>query len=151
MNEMSADFHGDKVAMDTAQPCQSCHGTDYTGDAVAASCYDCHNGPSGHPSGWISPADPFHGAEVRANSALECRDCHGVDWRGGWAEVSCFTCHNGPSGHPPNWALPSSNLFHGAEVVNNGSEQCQDCHGVDYLGGWTGTSCYDCHNGPGGP
>jgi len=144
-------FHGDQVAAGGSEQCQTCHGADYMGGWAEVSCFDCHDGPSGHPSGWAFPPSPFHGDYVRANDALECRSCHGVDWRGGWSEVSCYTCHNGPSGHPENWALPSAPLFHGSVVVADGPEPCQDCHGADYLGGWTGVSCYDCHDGPGGP
>jgi len=98
MNTQSADFHGTRVAMDTPEGCKSCHGADLMGDAAIPSCYDCHNGPSGHPSGWVTSAPPFHGMVVDTSGSAQCQPCHGTDYRGGWAGVSCYECHPGPGG-----------------------------------------------------
>jgi len=79
------------------------------------------------------------------NSALGCRDCHGTDYAGGWSGVSCYTCHDGPGGHPINWDRPGR---HGNYAETYGIHSCAACHGQDYRGSWTGVSCYQCHDGP---
>ncbi len=149
MEEESADFHGALVAENTPQSCTSCHGEQFEGDGRAPDCYQCHNGPGGHPEGWVSPLEPFHGQAVEeAQDITHCSTCHGVDYRGGWAAVSCYECHNGPSGHPVGWLTPSSPAFHGHEVADDGDAQCAACHGADFLGGWSGVSCTTCHDYP---
>ena len=77
-------------------------------------------------------------------SALGCRDCHGTDYRGGWSSVSCYTCHDGPGGHPVGYR--SSNQ-HGRDAEFS-THVCSVCHGSDFRGDWTGVSCYQCHDGP---
>jgi hypothetical protein len=62
--------------------------------------------------------------------------------------------------HPPGWVEKDSDNFHGLKVKAYGytsedttrvlesvSELCTSCHGVDYLGGKSGVSCYEagCH------
>jgi len=98
METQSADFHGALVRRDGPEFCQSCHGQDLMGAEQAPSCYECHNGPGGHPANWINPDPPFHGDAVNLNGPLGCRDCHGLDYRGGWTGVSCYLCHDGPAG-----------------------------------------------------
>lgn len=66
-----------------------------------------------HPAGWIDPlATTFHGKEIRAQGWKMdgCLKCHGSDYRGGIAEVSCLTCHP------------------------NTPEDCTTCHGGDIDG-----------------
>jgi predicted CxxxxCH...CXXCH cytochrome family protein len=61
-----------------------------------------------HPAGWIDPPSPaFHGKEIRSQGwqMESCLKCHGNDYRGGIAEVSCLTCHE------------------------NTPEDCTTCHG----------------------
>ncbi len=56
--------------------------------------------------------------------------------------------------HPDGWANPSSNNFHGSYIYNNkmwNLNQCKTCHGGDYTGGTSGSSCNGCHSGSGGP
>src|SRR6266498_5198056 len=64
-----------------------------------------------HAAGWIDPASPnFHGKYIRANnqwSLQACKTCHGADYKGGTAGVSCLTCH----------------------TATNGPENCSTCHG----------------------
>lgn len=147
------DFHGTKVARDTPEGCQSCHGADYRGAGRAPSCYACHNGPSGHPEAWgTREPKPFHGDDVIANEGYSrCAACHGEDYRGGWSLTSCYACHAGPSGHPRGWMTPSTDFFHGKEVATEGTSRCMDCHGDDLRGGWSQVSCYNqCHVGPSG-
>jgi len=150
MDHESSDFHGHLVARDTPQTCRNCHGEDLEGAGKAPDCWECHDGPGGHPEGWISPIEPFHGDTVALEGDQECAECHGEDFRGGWAEVSCYTCHDGPSGHPVNWLKPSSPSFHAKKVAAEGTSECAVCHGADFQGGWSGVSCYTCHNGPSG-
>lgn len=154
------DFHGVLVARDTPETCTSCHGADLRGEGTATSCYECHAGPSGHPADYVTRSEPFHGDDVAVTGNGPCAECHGEDYRGGWAQdwaadprrTDCYFCHGmGPSGHPSGWLTPSARYFHGNDVRNNGGERCTQCHGADYMGGTSGVSCYDtCHDGPGG-
>lgn len=98
METQSADFHGALVRRDGPAFCQSCHGEELMGAGQAPSCYACHNGPGGHPANWINPDPPFHGDAVNLNGPQGCRDCHGLDYQGGWTGVSCYLCHDGPAG-----------------------------------------------------
>jgi predicted CxxxxCH...CXXCH cytochrome family protein len=59
-----------------------------------------------HPEGWPSPASAeFHGSYIAAHGydMRPCQQCHGSDYSGGVAEVSCKTCHTGTAG-PENCA-----------------------------------------------
>ena len=100
-----ADFHGAYVRERAIDTCTVCHEIDGTGTDDVPGCMNCHDGPGGHSSGWVSPS--AHGAEAATDAGLACTDCHGRELTGGWAAVSCFTCHEGPSGHPSGWTAPS--------------------------------------------
>jgi predicted CxxxxCH...CXXCH cytochrome family protein len=57
-------------------------------------------------------------------------------------------------GHPAGWADTDSPNFHGKYIFDHKQwnlTQCQTCHGVDYKGGSTGSSCLTCHTAQGGP
>jgi predicted CxxxxCH...CXXCH cytochrome family protein len=92
---------------------------------------DC--GVSIHPPGFLDPDSPaFHGAELERRNwdfAL-CATCHGSDFSGGTAKVSCLTCH--PAG-------PTA---------------CSTCHGLNgptttaHPAHATQTTCVDCHVTP---
>ena len=150
----SDNYHGLKVAAEGPSVCVPCHGEDYKGVANKGfSCYKCHNGPSGHPStGWLEKTSPnYHGLKVAQTGPSVCAACHGEDYQGGTSGVSCYTCHNGPSGHPSTgWFDSSSDNYHGLKVAQTGPSICAACHGEDYQGGTNGVSCYTCHDGPGG-
>lgn len=92
-----------------------------------------------HPAGWLQGG---HQAAASRNF-LECARCHGSDFRGGVSGVSCFLCHNGPSGHPFDWVTEHS------LVARQGTSSCatQNCHGTDFMGGNSGVSCWSCHLG----
>jgi predicted CxxxxCH...CXXCH cytochrome family protein len=110
-----------------------------------------------HADGWTNPASAnFHGKAIMADSwdMRSCRTCHGTDYSGGVADVSCRTCHTDGAG----------------------PENCATCHGgpttsapPEDLAGNTGTSapgvgahqkhvkggdlsslvwCYECHTVP---
>lgn len=56
--------------------------------------------------------------------------------------------------HPSGWSDESSNNFHGKYIYDNKAwnlEQCKSCHGANYAGGNTGSSCLTCHTSNGGP
>lgn len=61
--------------------------------------------------------------------------------------------------HPSGWAdtstaNESSPNFHGKYIYDNNAwnlTQCKSCHGDDYKGGTTGSSCLTCHTSSGGP
>lgn len=65
--------------------------------------------------------------------------------------TSCLEEKNatGVGVHPSGWLNSSSEQFHGSTVTssNFGAENCQTCHGENYLGGTSKVSCYDsqCH------
>lgn len=119
-------------------------------------CSELNKGPTDtiyevHPESWMNEASTdFHGEKVAVSGAASCAVCHGADYTGGQAGVSCYTCHGGPSGHPSDWVNPSNADYHGSYVIVNGWQGCAQCHGDDFRGGTSGTSCYQCHNGPSG-
>ena len=62
--------------------------------------------------------------------------------------------------HPSGWADTTSDAsmssanFHGQYIYDNNAwnlTQCKSCHGGDYKGGTTGSSCLSCHTSSGGP
>lgn len=56
--------------------------------------------------------------------------------------------------HPDGWANPSSANFHGTYIIDNKQwnlNLCKTCHGSDYAGGTSGSSCLGCHSSSGGP
>lgn len=91
----SPDFHGEFVKTNDPTGCKTCHGSTYQGKGDAPSCYQCHDGPGGHPVGWRSSS--VHGSAARSGGTAVCAVCHGSDYRGGWAGVSCYQCHGGPN------------------------------------------------------
>ena len=108
-----------------APVCYQCHA--YTGTAnpnnphvpptpaaagTAPGCFNgtmCHN-QAGHPAGWAvsSPAPQPHGVTAKKDNTVSgqgfayCQTCHGANFAGGSANVSCFLCH-GPPHAPAPW------------------------------------------------
>jgi len=100
-----------------------------------------------HAAGWL-PAG--HMIAAREDQAV-CTECHGSDYLGGVARVSCFTCHLGGVGsvHPTDWGQNTLTL-HGAYVDTNGATACANaaCHGTNLTGvANSGPSCSSCHLG----
>lgn len=150
----AADFHGTRVEGDGPANCVGCHGADYDGQADVPGCYDCHDGPGGHPFGWADPISThFHGDQVAEAGKADCAPCHAstlsgnLAFTGGWSGVSCYTCHaGGPSGHPAGWMDPQAAAFHGQQVLSHGVDDCTRCHGFGLSGGTSGVACSKCHN-----
>jgi predicted CxxxxCH...CXXCH cytochrome family protein len=102
-----------------------------------------------HPANWL-PAG--HMAAAKADISV-CSECHGDDYSGGIARVSCTLCHLGgaTSVHPVSWGTGSQIIInHGDYAQANGFTACSNanCHGSN-LSGVTdsGPSCLNCHTG----
>lgn len=149
----SPDFHGARVAQSGIQFCQGCHAVTAKRATEAPSCFECHDGPGGHPALWQEPeAETFHGKAIANTGIARCRRCHGDSLDGGWSHVGCYnSCHANPSGHPAGWIDAQSPEFHGSTVAGNSAAACRACHGEDLRGGWSEVGCSGaCHAGPGG-
>jgi hypothetical protein len=92
--------------------------------------------------------DDFHGQFIRVDnwSMRTCQSCHGIDYKGGESESSCYTCHTGQAGPEecnvchgnPNNAAPPEDLSGNTEttVITVGAHQlhmnflndCTNCH-----------------------
>lgn len=114
-------------------------------------------GVSTHPNGYADPtSDVFHGQFVNeaGSKATNCASCHGEDYSGGTAGVSCYDCHV-TYPHPDDFRFPSQDNFHGemvAQVARWDLAVCQSCHGEDYSGkGFDAKDCTTCHTQPDGP
>jgi hypothetical protein len=150
----SGAFHGRYAAREGLRECRDCHGPDLLGQGTAPGCHSCHEMPGGqpggggsaaHPADWVSP--DAHGTAVIVGGGTACAACHGADFRGGTARVSCHRCHDGPGGHARGWVEPAA---HGVAARGPAVIGCAACHGADFRGGWTAVSCYACHPGPTG-
>jgi predicted CxxxxCH...CXXCH cytochrome family protein len=55
--------------------------------------------------------------------------------------------------HGQGWIDTASINFHGLAIQSAGwsTSSCKECHGPDYKGGRSGSSCLTCHSKPGGP
>jgi hypothetical protein len=104
---------------------------------------------AGHPADWL-PAGHMNAAQ--ANETV-CTQCHGDDFSGGIANVSCTLCHLGGvnSEHPISWGTGSQiGLNHAPYAQTNGTTACAEtyCHGNTLTGvAESGPSCSSCHLG----
>jgi len=106
-----------------------------------------------HPADWTRKGtDQFHGVKVMASGYLSCTGCHGAALDGGEAGIACRDCH-ATFPHPQGWTTLSSPQFHGITIAaaNWQLGSCRACHGEDYHGGSSGSSCYTCHTDENGP
>jgi hypothetical protein len=152
----SPNFHGTYVADElnyNETSCQSCHGTDYSGNGYEQkNCRACHeNYP--HVSGYVDTmSTDFHGKYVADDldfTLTSCQSCHGDDFKGaGNEEKNCYACHN-QYPHAIDFADKNSADFHGtyvAEDLNFNESTCQKCHGTDFGGeGYEQKNCRSCH------
>ncbi len=104
-----------------------------------------------HPNGWNVSSS--HGTTTlkRLTEGEDdylgegCVGCHGNEFQGG-AGASCYDCHeNFP--HKKDWTNSSSSDFHGLKAVSSGIQNAcgTQCHGTDFSGGISNTSCMSCH------
>lgn len=131
------DWLGRHTTTDTnnAPVCAQCHlgesGVDVPADTPVG-CFNstlCHGVMNPHPEGWDDPAQ--HG--VAAKSApgnytgfAACQVCHGTDFNGGGAGVSCFDCHGGEYPHAtPPW-IDSPYTHTNTNRAN--AAVCANCH-----------------------
>lgn len=106
-----------------------------------------------HSEEWSNPAsENFHGVKVVTVGYASCRSCHGSDFRGGESGVGCYGCHEDYP-HVAGWTQKVDLGFHGQSIRsrNWSMTTCRSCHGKDYRGGRTGSSCYACHTAEAGP
>ena len=88
--------------------------------------------PTVHPAGFADPtSDAFHGTDLQRRNwdFAVCASCHGDDFAGGKAKVSCLKCHaDGPQACTTcHGAGPTSN----AHVAHRGKGvACAECHVV---------------------
>lgn len=116
-----------------------CHGEatpDWTGGPPEAACGTCHGAPPQtalHPQ--VKSCDPCHGDVINPQGQIFNPALH-VN-----GEV------NVTIGHPPNFAQPSSEDFHGLALRKAGWNlaDCQICHGQDYKGTTVAPTCLTCH------
>jgi hypothetical protein len=105
--------------------------------AIAAACAeeraggDAAPGQGVHPAGFLDPdSDAFHGAELarRGWDLALCASCHGEDFGGGAAQVSCRDCHeDGPTACDTCHGDPPSS---GAHPTHLARFACATCHVV---------------------
>ena len=124
--------------------CYECHGKDLSGGISKVSCFSasrsgisCHvGGPSGHPVGWAAP--DAHGAAAKAhlegqNGLVRCQLCHGADFSGGIAKISCLNttgCHGAGimAAHSPKpWLSRIGGRTHSSSDPSNAAA-CAVCH-----------------------
>lgn len=89
-----------------------------------------------HDAGILNPADAaFHGKALRASKydMNACAKCHGADFTGGAAGVSCKECHTaaggplgGPTGCTTCHGAPPANGAHVAHAAKG--LDCSECH-----------------------
>ena len=156
-----ASDHGQ--AVDDTETCTGCHGDDYSGGVAEQSCFACHmEGPpfAIHPGSWTNLIADH---QQEADNTDACKGCHGEDFTGGVAGVSCLTCHlTAPpfTIHPIDWTDPAAD--HRPFALSYSWTSCATdvCHGADLRGGevqgvFTGRSCFTalgCHlDGPPAP
>ncbi len=119
--------------------CTQCHGSDLSGGISKVSCFGnpagCHHTPVAN---WATPA--VHGATAKkapgSSGFASCQICHGNNFSGGGAKVSCTnnpnaTCH-GPavaSPHPPKpWRASAGTTFTHTTTNPANAPVCYGCH-----------------------
>lgn len=111
-----------------------------------------------HGEGVFNPQSPeFHGKLVKdsPNGMNECKQCHGSDFSGGTAPVSCKSanCHPTIDVHKTGIIDTASQNFHGIYIkgITWNILECASCHNSDYSGGIASPSCLTCHTEENGP
>jgi len=123
----------DYIANGGSSGCAQCHGSDLSGGISGVSCFGnpagCHHDPV---SGWdaVTPAAQQHGISAKkapgSSGFASCQICHGSDFSGGGAKVSCFTCHGVSAPHPARpWHGPT---YTHADTDTSNATVCAQCH-----------------------
>jgi predicted CxxxxCH...CXXCH cytochrome family protein len=110
-----------------------------------------------HGDGVLEPSSgEFHGELVKNNNwdMSLCKSCHGINYDGGIAKVSCLTCHNLPAG-PENCSTCHGSSVSPApprDLNGNTSNLVRGvgAHQVHLSGNSKGKtmSCAECHSVP---
>ena len=129
----------DYIANGGNSGCTQCHGSDLSGGISKVSCFGnpagCHHVPV---SGWVAtpPAAQQHGLSAKrapgSSGFASCQICHGRNFSGGGANVSCLNnpaCHGAGvfSPHPPSPWLSSTSYTHTTTDPSNATV-CVQCH-----------------------
>ena len=136
LDKTSPDFHGTSTIN-----CADCHD-------LGVKCYECHFGPTGSkvPAGasWTHGTIP-HDAQILADQGVICATCHDLNRSYGHLPANCHDCHLEAS-HilGADWINATTPDFHGGAAETE-VYLCQQCHGLDFLGGGAGVSCASCH------
>jgi hypothetical protein len=147
------DNHGNYVLTNSTSTCAGvCHGTDFKGGDTNVPCFDCHK-PYPHNAEWTNMSNTSnHGRYYVENYVLqdvsneECAsNCHGTDFRGGGAPVSCDSCHDdGIFPHADEGEILWEITGHQNKVNSLGSDAlCTECHS-DYNKGAFGGELITC-------
>lgn len=145
-NWLHASFPHDQLLV-LGETCNNCHLINRKfGFQPDDTCHDCHvraNHPVGQP--WLDKiSSEFHGIDALADLD-QCTRCHGDDFLGGIADVSCSQCHFGPAGD----RVPEGELWtHGTTPHSELAayvDVCNQCHDVNRGFGNDPTACHDCH------
>lgn len=120
------------IANGGTSSCTECHGSDLTGGIARVSCFantaGCHHDPIPN---WSTPA--VHGATAKlapgSSGFAACQICHGNDFSGGGADVSCFTCHGVSAPHAPKpWRTSAGTTFTHTNTDPKNAPVCAQCH-----------------------
>ena len=120
------------IANGGTSSCTECHGSDLAGGISGVSCFantaGCHHGPIPN---WITAA--VHGATAKkapgSSGFAACQICHGRDFSGGGAKVSCYTCHGVSAPHAPKpWRASAGATFSHTNTDPANAPICAKCH-----------------------
>ena len=115
------------------------------GDTNSQAVLDTSSGK--HPTNWLPAAHK----DAATKNIEACAECHGADFSGGIAKVSCTKCHLGDEEnvHPLDWD-GFAYVRHSQFVAQKGTSACANvnCHGANLTGvASSGPSCTSCHIG----
>jgi predicted CxxxxCH...CXXCH cytochrome family protein len=120
------------IANGGSSSCTECHGSDLAGGISRVSCFGntagCHHGPIPN---WITAA--VHGATAKkapgSSGFASCQICHGSNFSGGGATVSCYTCHGVSAPHAPKpWRGLSGSPYTHTTTDPANAPVCAQCH-----------------------
>ncbi len=153
---ISGAIHGPPARAQIAN-CKTCHGAGL--DQVPPghqTCVQCHPSYLNHQSaGIVSPNNwptyAGHGSYVMSpplsGNTSSCQICHGNNYLGGIASVSCRSsgCHPSFPHTQVGWTGYSGHGVYVMSSLGGNTNACKLCHGNDLQGGHSGVSCNTCH------